>query len=235
MYEPLVQFTSVTQLCLTLGNAMDCSMPGLPVHHQLPELTQPHVHQVGDAVQTFHPVIPFSSCPQSFPTSGSFPMSQYFSSGGQSIGASASASVLPLNIQDRPPLGLTGLIFLQSKGFSKVFSNNTVLKASVLQCSAFFMVHLSQPSMTTRKTIVLTRWTFVSKVMSLLFNMLSRLVIAFLPRSKCLLISWLQSPSALILEVQENKVSHSLPHFPIYLPWSDGTGCHDLDFLNAEF
>ena len=145
MYEPLVQFTSVTQLCLTLGNAMDCSMPGLPVHHQLPELTQPHVRQVGDAVQTFHPVIPFSSCLQSFPTSGSLPMSQYFSTGGQSIGASASASVLPLNIQDRPPLGLTGLIFLQSKGFSKVFSNNNSFKS----ISSSVLNFLYGPTLTT--------------------------------------------------------------------------------------
>ena len=102
-------------------------------------------------------------------------------------------------------------------------------KASILWCSAFFIVQLSHPYMTTGKTIALTRWTFVSKVMSLLFNMLSRLVITFLPRSKCLLISWLQSPST------ENKVSHCFYCFPIHLPWSHGTGCHDLSFLNAEF
>ena len=86
--------------------------------------------------------------------------------------------------------------------------------------------------MTTGKTIALTLWTFVGKVMSLLFNMLSRLVITFLPRSKRLLISWLQSPSAVILEPPQNKVSHC---FPIYFPWSDGTGCHDLSFLNVSF
>ena len=88
--------------------------------------------------------------------------------------------------------------------------------------------------MTTGKTIALTRWTFVSKVMSLLFNMLSRLVIAYLPRSKHLLISWLQSPSAVILEPKK-IVSHCFHCFPIYLPWSDGTRCHDLSFLNVEF
>ena len=114
---------SVPKSCLTLCNLMDNSTPGLPVHHQLPDLAQTHVHPIGDAVQTFHPVIPFSSCLQSFPTSGSFPMSQYFTSGCQSIGASASASILPLNIQDQPPLGLTSLISLQSKGLSRVFSN----------------------------------------------------------------------------------------------------------------
>ena len=127
-----------------------------------------------------------SSCPQSFPASGSFPMSRLFTSGGQSIGASASASVLPMNIQDWFPLGLTGLISLKSKGLSRVFFNTTVQKAPILQCSAFFIVQLSHPCMTTRKIIALTRWTFAGKVMSLLFNMLSRLVIAFFPKSKCL-------------------------------------------------
>ena len=91
-------------------------------------------------------------------------------------------------------------------------------KASILRCSAFFMVHLSHPYMTTGKTIALTKQTFVCKVMSLLFNTLSRLVIAFLPRSKHLLISWLQSPSAVIFRAQENKVSHCFHCFPIYLP-----------------
>ena len=128
-------------------------------------------------------VIPFSFLLQSFPASGSFQMSQIFTSGGQSIGVSASASVLPVNIQDQFPLGLTDLISLQFKGLSRVFSNTTAL---ILQCSAFFIVQLSHPYMTTGKTIALTRWTFVGKVMSLLFNMLSRLVITFLPRSKCL-------------------------------------------------
>ena len=91
-------------------------------------------------------------------------------------------------------------------------------KASILQCSAFYMVQLSHPYMTTGKTIALTRWTFVDKVMSLLFNMLSSLVIVFLPRSKCLLISLLQSSSAVILELPPNKVSHCFHCFPIYLP-----------------
>ena len=107
-------------------------------------------------------------------------------------------------------------------------------KASILQCSAFFMVLLSHPQMTTEKSIALTRETFVGKVMSLLFNMLSRLVIAFLPRSKCLLISWLKSPSAVILK-PKNVVCHCFHCFPIYLPWSDGTRCHDLHFFNVEF
>ena len=106
-------------------------------------------------------------------------------------------------------------------------------KASVLRHSAFFTVQLSHPYMTTGKTIALTRWTFVGKVMSLLFNMLSRLDITFLPRSKHLLISWLQSPSAVILEPPKIK-SDTVSSFPVYFPWSDGTGCHDLHFLNIE-
>ena len=140
-------------------------------------------------------VAPFSSCPQSFPASGSFPTSQLFASGDQSPGASTSASILPMNIQGWFPLGLTGLISLLFKGLSRVFSSTIVWKASILQCLAFFMVQLSHPYTTIGKTIALTRWTFVGKVMSLFFNMLSRFVIAFLPRSKHLLISWLKSLS----------------------------------------
>ena len=121
-----------------------------------------------------------------------------------SVSSLASASVFPMNIHVSFPLGLTDLISLQSKGLSRIFQYHSS-KASVLWCSAFFIVQLSQPYMTTRKTIVLTKWTFVGKVISLLFNMLSRLVIAFLPRSKHLLISRLQSPSAVILEPKKIK------------------------------
>ena len=135
-------------------------------------------------------------CLQSFPASGSFPMSQLFSSGGQSIGVSASISVLPMNTQGWSPLEWTGWISLQSKGLTlKSLLQHRSSKASILQCSAFFAAQHSCPYMTTGKTIALTRQTFVGKVMSLLFNMLSRLVITFLPRGKHLLISWLQSPS----------------------------------------
>ena len=131
------QFSSVTQLCLTLSDPMDCSTPGCHVHHQLPELAQIHVHRFGDAIQPSHPVIPFSSCLQSFPASGSFPKSQFFESGGQSIKASASASLLPMNIQDWFPLGLTGWISLLPKGLSRVFFNTTVQK------NQFFSTKLS--------------------------------------------------------------------------------------------
>ena len=106
-------------------------------------------------------------------------------------------------------------------------------KASILWRSVLFIVQLSHPYMTTGKTIALIRWTFVGKVMSLLFNMLSKFVKAFLPRSKRLLISWLQSLSAVIWEPPK-IVSHCFHCFPIYLPWSDGTRCHDLHFLNIE-
>ena len=108
-------------------------------------------------------------------------------------------------------------------------------KASIIWCSAFFIVQLSHPYMTTGKTIALTIQTFAGKVMSLLFNMLSRLVIAFIPRSKCLLISWLQSPSAVIFWSPQNKVYHCFHWCPIYVPWTDETRCHDLSFLNVEF
>ena len=114
--------------------------------------------------------------------------------------------------------GMDWLDFLAVQGTLKSLLQHHSSKASILRLSAFFIVQLSHPYMTTGKTIALTRWTFVSKGMSLLFNMLSRLVIAFLPRSKCLLISWQQSPSAMILEPPNNKVSHCFHCFPIYLP-----------------
>ena len=125
-------------------------------------------------------VVPFFLCLQSFPASGSFPMSQFFPLGGQSIQASASATVLPTNIQDWFPYQLH---LLAVQGTLKSLLQHHSSKASILQCSAFFMIQPSHPYMTTGKTIALTRWTFVGKVMSLLFNMLSRLVVAFLPRS----------------------------------------------------
>ena len=161
----------------------------------------------------FSSVIPFSSYLQSFPASRSFQMSQFFASGGQSIGVSASASVLQMNIQDWFPLGMTDSISLLSKGLSRVFSN-TSSKASIFQRSVFFILQLSHPYMTTGKTIALTRWTFVGKVMSPLFNMLSRLVIAFLPRSKRLLIPCLHGYTITICSnfgAQENKASHCFP------------------------
>ena len=121
------EFSSVTQSCLTLCNPMDCSTRGFPAHHQLLELAQSHVYQVSDAIQPSHPLSSPSSRLQSFPASGSFPMSQLFPSGGQSIVASATISALPMNIQDWFPLGLTSLVSLQSKGLSGIVSNIIVL------------------------------------------------------------------------------------------------------------
>ena len=158
---------------------MDGSIPGFPVHHQFLELSQTHVYR------WWHPtisssVVPFSKCLQSFPASVSFPMSQFFASRGQSIGASASASVLPMNIQDWFPLGWTGWIPLQSKDSQE--SSTTQFKN--INFLAFFMVQHSHPYMTMVKTITLIRQTFLGKVMSLLFSKVSRLVITFLSRSK---------------------------------------------------
>ena len=126
-YLRLVQFSSVTQLYLTLCDPMDCSMPGYPAHHQLLELTQTHVHRVSDAIQPSHPLLsPSPPAFNLFPASRSFQTSQVFATKGHSIGVSASASVLPMNIQGWFPLGLTGLTSLPSKGVSRVFSNTTV-------------------------------------------------------------------------------------------------------------
>ena len=128
-WKYFLHFSSVAQSCPTLCDPMDCSTPGFPVHHQIPEHTQTHVHRVGDTIQPSHPLLsPFSSCLQPFPASESFPMSCFFASGVQSIGVSASASVLPMNIQHWFPVGWTGWISLLSKELSRVFSNTRVQK-----------------------------------------------------------------------------------------------------------
>ena len=143
---------------------MDCSMLGFPVHCWLLELDQTHVHWWCPPTISSS-VVPFSSCLQSFSASGSFLMSQFFTSSGQSIGVSASASVLPMNIQDWFLLGLTGWISFLSWVLSRVFSNTTVQKHH-LGRSALFIVQFSHPYVTTGKTIVLTMWTFVDKAIS---------------------------------------------------------------------
>ena len=145
-------------------------------------------------------------------------MSQFFASGGQRIGVSASASVLPNEYSRLISFRMDWLELPAVQGILKSLLQHHSSKASVLQCLAFFIVQLSHPYMTTGKTVALTRQTFVDNVMSLLFNMLSRLVITFLPRSKRLLISWLQSPSAVILEPRKIKVCHCFHCFPIYFP-----------------
>ena len=213
---------------------MDCSMLGLPVHHQLPEFTQTCVHWVGDSIQPSHPL--------SSPFPPAFNLSQYQVLFKLVSSSHQVAKVLEFQLQhlsfqwtlrtDLFWMDCLDLLVLQ--GTLKSLLQHHSSKASILRCSAFFIVGLSHPHMTTGKTIALTKRTFAGKVMSLLLNMLSRLVITFLPRSKHLLISWLQSPSAVILELPKNKVWHCFHCFPIYFPWSDGSRCHDLHFLNVE-
>ena len=182
---------------------MDCSMPWLLVHHQLPELTQTHVHRVSDAIQPSHPLS--SPSPPTFNLYQHQSLFQWVSSSHQV------AKVLEFQLQHQTFQWIFRTDFLYNglagspavQGTLKSLLQHHSSKASILQHSAFFIVQLSHPYMTTGKTIALTRWTFVGKVMSLLFNMLSRLVITFLPRSKCLLISWLQSPSAVTWSPQK--------------------------------
>ena len=177
---------------------MNHGRPGLPVHHQLPEFTQTHVHRVGDAIQPSHPL--------SSPSPPAPNPSQHQSLFQWVISSHLVAKYWSFSFSIIPPKEHPGLIsfrmnwldLLAVQGTLKSLLQHHSSKASILWCSAFFTVQLSHPNITTGKTIALTRRTFVGKVMSLLLNMLSRLVITFLPRSKRLLISWLQSPSAVI-------------------------------------
>ena len=192
-----------------------------------------YVHRIDDAIYNL-----ILCCPLLLPPSV-FPSIKVFSN--ESVLCirwpkywSFSFSISPSN--EYPgliPFGMNWFDLLAIQGTLKSLLQHHSSKA-ILWYSAFFIVQLSHPYMITGKTIALTRQTFVDKVMSLLFNMLSRLVIAFLPRSKCLLISWLHSPSVVTLEPKK-IVCHYFHCFPIYLPCSDGTGCHDLCFLNVEF
>ena len=184
---------------------MDCSLPGLPVHHQLPEFIQIHIHWVGDAIQASHPL--------SFPSPPTFSLSRHQGLFQWVSSSHQVAKVLEFHFSISPPNEYSGLIsfrmdwldFLAVQGTLKSLLQNHSSRASILWRLGFFIVQLAYPYMTTGKIIALTRWTFVGKVMSLLFNMLSRSVITFLPRRKCLLISWLQSPSAVILEPPKMK------------------------------
>ena len=174
-------------------------MPGLPVHHQLSESTQTHLHWVDDAIQSSQPLL--SPSP---PALSIFPRIRAFSN--ESVLRIRCPKYWSFSFSIRPSNEHSGLIsfrmdwmdILTVQGTLKSLRQHQSSKPSILWCSAFFIVQLSHPYMTTGKTTALTRQTFVGKVMSLLFNILSRLVITFLPRSKCLLISWLQSLSAVI-------------------------------------
>ena len=227
-------FSSVTQSCPTLCDPMNHSTPGtLSITNSWSllklmciELVMPSSHLILCCSLVLLPPIPPSI--RVFPNESIFWMRwpKYWS---------FSFSISPSN--EHPGLisfRMDWLDLLAVQGTLKSLLQHHSSKASIFQRSVFFTVQLSYPYMTTGKTIPLTRWTFVGKVMSLLFNMLSRLVLTFLPRSKHLLIWWLQLPSTVILEPPPNKASHRFHCVPIYLPWSDGTGCHDLSFLNVE-
>ena len=208
--------SSVGKWCLTLCYPMDCSAPGLPVLYDLPEFAQ--TYAIESVMPSKHLILCHAllSLPSILPASRSFPMSQLFPSGGQSIGASA--SVLPMSIQDWFPLGLTGLITLQSRGPSRFIFNTTAWKHQFFQQFSLLSTLTSVYDYTCGKTIALTIHIFVGKAMSLLFNMLSSFIMAFLPKSRCLLILWLQSLSAVILEPKNIKPDTVSIFSPIYLP-----------------
>ena len=189
---------------------MDCSTPGLPVHHQLPKLMSIELVIPSNHVILCHPLLLLPSI---------FPSIRVFSKG-------SALRILEFQLQHQSFNEYPGLIsfrmdwldLLAVQGTLKSLLQHHSSKASILQCSAFFIVQLSHSYMTTGKTIALTRQIFVGKVMYLLCNMLSRLVITFFPRSKRLFISWLQSPSAVILEPPQNKICHCFQCFSIYFP-----------------
>ena len=229
-----VQFSSVAQSCPTLCNLMDQStQASLSItksrsllKFMFIELVMPSNHFI-----LCHPLL---LLPPIFPSIRVFSKESVLHIRWPKYWSS-SFSISPSN-------EYSGLISFRIDWFDLFAVQGTLKslqhhssKALILQCSAFFMVQLSHSYMTIGKTIALTRRTFVGKVTSLLFNMLSRLVITFLPRSKCLLISWLKSPSAVILEPPKIKSLIFLHCFPNCLPRSDGTRCHGLSFLNVEF
>ena len=206
------EFSSVAQSCPTLCDPMDCSTPGLPVHHQILEFTQTHVHQVSDAIQPSHPLSsPYPPAPNPPPPHSKestlcVRWPKYWS---------FSFSISPSN--EHPGLissRMDWLDLLAVQGTLKSLLQHHSWKTSIFRHSAFFTVQLSHPYVTTGKTIALIRWTIVGKEMSLLFNMLSMLVITFLPRSKHILISWLQSLSAGILEPKKVKSDTVSTVFP---------------------
>ena len=199
------RLSSVAQLCLILCDPMDCSTPGFPVHHQLPELGQTNIHGINDAIQPSHLYHPL------FLLHSIFPSIRVFSS--ESVLCIRWPKYWSFSFSSSPSNKCSGQISFRIDWFNLLAVQGSLRsllqchssKASMLQHSAFSMVQLSHPYMTTGKTVALIRQTFVDKVMSVLFNVLSRFVIAFLPRSKRLLISWLLSQSAVILEPKKIK------------------------------
>ena len=221
-----VQFSSVTQSCPILCDPIRNSMPGLPVHHQLPEFTQTNVHRVGDAIQPSHPLSSLSS--PAFKFAQHWGLFQWVSSSHQV------AKVLLLQLQRKSFQRIFRVDFLNdwlvwfpcSPGDSQESFSNTTDQSINSSAPSFLYSPLSHPYMTTGKTTALTRWTLVGKVMSLLFNMLSKLVITFLPMSKHLLISWLQLPSAVVLEPPKIKSDTVCTVSPSI--------CHEVTGLDAR-
>ena len=210
---------------------MNCSTPGLPVHHELPEFTKTHVHWVSDAIQPSHPLLS-PSAPAPNPSQHQC-LFQWVNSSHEV------AKVLEFWLQHqsfqwtpRTDLLWDGLVGSPWSARDSQGSSPTLHFKSINSSVLSFLQSNSHIHTWPQEKLALTRWTFVGKVMSLLFNMLYRLIITFLTKSKPLLISWLQSPSAVILDpknVKSDTVSTVSPS-----PWSDGTGCHELSFLNVE-
>ena len=210
---------------------MDCSTPGFPVPHHLLAFAQVHVHCIGVAVQPSHSLMP--SSPYVINLSQHQKLFQWV------ICAHQMTKIPELQLQHQPIQWIFRLDFPENslkidllaaqRTFRSLLQHHSS-KASILWCSAFFMVQLSQPWVTNGKTKALTIWTCVGRVMSLLSNTLSRFVITFLSRSKRLLISWLQSPKSSDFGAQEEEFCYYLYLFPFYLPCSNGARCHDLSF-----
>ena len=225
---------SLAKLCLTLCNPMECSTPGFPIHHQLLKFTQTHVHWVVTSSNHLKLSCPLLLLPSIFPSIRVF--------SNELALCITWPNYWSFSLKISPSNEHSGLIsfrmhwldLLAVQGTLKSLLQHHSSEASILWCSAFFIVQLSHPCMTTGNTIALTKWTFVGKEMSLLFHILSRFVIVFLPRSKCL-----NFMAAVTIcsdcGAQENKVCHCFHCFPIYLLWSDGTRCYDLSFLIVEF
>ena len=227
--EKAIQFSSVAQSCLTLCDPMNCSTPGLPVHHQIPEFIQTHVHWVGDAIQASHPL----SSPS--PPAPNPPSTRVFSN----------ESTLHMrwpkywSVSISPSSEYSGLISFRIDWFDllalqvilKSLLQHHSSKASILECSAFFMVQLSHPYMTTGKMIALTRWTFVGKVMSVFFKVFH----SFLSKEQVSFNFMAAVTICTDFGAQENKVVTVSTVSPIYLPWSNDTGCHDLHFWMLNF
>ena len=223
---------------------MNCSSSGIPVHHHLVESTQTHVHWVGDAIQPSHPLS--SSSPPALNLSQHQGLFKWVSCSHEvakvlefhpqhpSFQSTFRTECILIQQMQSISFRMDWLDLLAVQGMLKSLLQHHGSKAWILWVSAFFIVQLSHPCMTTGKTIALTRWTFDDILISLLFNTLSMLVRTFLPTCKRLLISWLQSPSAVIFGAHKNSDNDSLHCFLIYLPWSDETWGHDVSFLNVE-